>query len=232
MPRRKRAAFVHPAQMSFADLLFGMVQIAQVAKAGSGDELAVPAAPPSPFSLFVPVYGVKLVQTASVLWHGEGRGDTDTERATIASPGAAVSLLEAHLLGADREHFALVLLDAKNRVIGINTVSVGDLCSSLAHPREVFKPAILANAASVLLFHNHPSGSPEPSPEDVQVTRRLSEVGTLLGIDVLDHVILGDRGRYVSLRERGLHDFQSGPTIITGEGATVAPAGYSPLQPF
>jgi DNA repair protein RadC len=83
-------------------------------------------------------------------------------------------------------------------------VSVGDLSSALVHPREVFKPAILSNAASVILAHNHPSGDPQPSPEDCAVTRRLQEAGQILGIEVLDHVIIGDASRWASLREKGL----------------------------
>jgi DNA repair protein RadC len=95
-----------------------------------------------------------------------------------------------------------LLLDIKNKVIGINTVSIGNLNSSIVHPREVFKPAILSNAASILLAHNHPSGDPEPSREDVAITTRLVEAGKILGIDVIDHLILGD-GCYHSLKEAG-----------------------------
>jgi len=86
---------------------------------------------------------------------------------------------------------------------GEHVVSVGDLSSSIVHPREVFTEAIRRSAASLIVAHNHPSGDPTPSPEDVSVTRRLVEAGEVLGIDVLDHIVLGDN-RYISLKERGL----------------------------
>jgi DNA repair protein RadC len=103
----------------------------------------------------------------------------------------------------DREMFAVVLLDGKNQVIGFNVVSVGSLTAALVHPREVFKPAILANAAAIILVHNHPSGDPEPSAEDRAITARLKEAGELLGIRVLDHVVIGD-GRHVSFADEQL----------------------------
>jgi DNA repair protein RadC len=92
----------------------------------------------------------------------------------------------------DREHFVVVLLDCKNRVIGLNTVSVGSLTGSLAHPREIFKPAIVHNAAALLCGHNHPSGAVSPSAEDRRLTGRLVNAGALLGIPVVDHVVIGD----------------------------------------
>jgi DNA repair protein RadC len=99
------------------------------------------------------------------------------------------------------------MLDTKNRLIGINTVSVGILDSRIVHPREVFKPAILSNAAGIIVGHNHPSGDPSPSVEDTRITKRLHEVGEILGIDLLDHVIVRDGTeplRWVSLKERGV----------------------------
>ena len=98
----------------------------------------------------------------------------------------------------DREEFLVLVLDAKNAVLGFNLVSVGTLTSSLVHPREVFKPAILGNAAALILLHNHPSGDPAPSAEDLHITKRLREVGEVFDLKVLDHIIVGDR-RYVSL---------------------------------
>jgi DNA repair protein RadC len=100
------------------------------------------------------------------------------------------------------ETFGLLALDVRHRLRREVVVSVGCLTSSLVHPREVFSEAISARAAAILLFHNHPSGDPEPSAEDLALTRRLASAGTLLGISVLDHVVLG-AGRFVSLRERG-----------------------------
>jgi DNA repair protein RadC len=102
-----------------------------------------------------------------------------------------------------REHFVIVLLNARHEVLRIETVSVGSLNASIVHPREVFKPAVVHSAASVVLAHNHPSGDPEPSEEDLSITRRLVEVGELLGIAVLDHVIVARRG-VVSFRARQL----------------------------
>lgn len=121
----------------------------------------------------------------------------------IRSPEDLADLLMPSLLAEKKEHFLAVLLDTKNRVIRVHTVSVGTLDASLVHPREVFKEAISASAASLIVAHNHPSGDPTPSPEDKQVTARLVEAGKLLGIDVLDHLVLGDE-RWVSLKERGL----------------------------
>src|SRR5205809_6358196 len=103
----------------------------------------------------------------------------------------------------DREMFVALLLDGKNGVIGFNVVSVGSLTAALVHPREVFKPVILANAAALILVHNHPSGDPEPSAEDRAITERLKHVGDLVGIRVLDHIVIGD-GRYTSFAEQHL----------------------------
>ena len=102
-----------------------------------------------------------------------------------------------------REHFLVLLLNARHEVLGKETVSVGSLNASIVHPREVFKPAVLASAASIVLVHNHPSGDPEPSEEDITISKRLVQAGELIGIGVLDHVIVASRG-VVSLRSRQL----------------------------
>jgi DNA repair protein RadC len=104
---------------------------------------------------------------------------------------------------ARREHFVVLILNARHELQCRETVSIGSLNASIVHPREVFLPAILHSAASVVLVHNHPSGDPEPSEEDLSITRRLVQVGDLLGIGVLDHVIVAERG-VVSLRSREL----------------------------
>lgn len=122
-------------------------------------------------------------------------------RPVVSSPADVDSLLRGRLADLDRECFVCVLLNAKNEVLGCPTISVGTLTSSLVHPREVFKPAIKASAASVILAHNHPTGKVEPSPEDRQVTRRLADAAGILGIAVLDHVIIGDG--YHSMKEHG-----------------------------
>lgn len=121
----------------------------------------------------------------------------------ISCPGDAAALAREILGDPDREHFLAVCLDIKNKVTAVNTVSIGSLNSSPVHPREVFKPAILANAAAVILVHNHPSGDPCPSREDVEVTGRLARAGEILGIAVLDHVVVGD-GCFFSFKEKGL----------------------------
>ena len=127
-----------------------------------------------------------------------------SERPQIRSSSDAASIARKHLDHCDREQIVTLLLDAKCRLIGMNIVSVGDLNTSIVHPREVFKAAILANASSLILAHNHPSGDPTPSPEDVAVSRRVYEAGRIVGIDVMDHLVIGDCGRFTSLKERGL----------------------------
>ena len=106
--------------------------------------------------------------------------------------------------GLDREAFFVVLLDGKNRASGINLVSLGSLTAALVHPREVFKAAIAGSAAALVLVHNHPSGDPSPSSEDLAITKRLCDVGDLVGIRVLDHIVLGEAGAFRSLADEGL----------------------------
>lgn len=106
--------------------------------------------------------------------------------------------------GLDREHFWCILLDGRNRVTGLNVVSVGTLTTALVHPREVWKPAILGSAAAVVLCHNHPSGDPTPSGEDIALTRRLDQAGEVVGIRLLDHIVLGEAGGYRSLADDGV----------------------------
>lgn len=102
-----------------------------------------------------------------------------------------------------KEVFVALLLDGKNRMIKEETVSAGSLTSSIVHPREVFNPVIKESAASVILVHNHPSGDPAPSKEDKEITKRLRDVGELIGVQVLDHIIIGN-GRYVSFADEGM----------------------------
>jgi DNA repair protein RadC len=123
-------------------------------------------------------------------------------RPVISSPEDVDGLLRGRIAHLDRENFVVVLLNTKNEVLGFPTVSVGTLSASLVHPREVFKPAIRASAAGVILAHNHPSGRVRPSREDCEVTRRLKEASEIIGIEVLDHVILGDG--YFSMKEHGI----------------------------
>lgn len=102
-----------------------------------------------------------------------------------------------------QEVFGIVILNTKNKIVAVHEVSRGELNSSLVHPREVFKPAVLHNAAAIICFHNHPSGDPEPSRDDIEITKRLVEAGKIMGIGILDHIIVGDEG-YVSLKQMGV----------------------------
>lgn len=111
--------------------------------------------------------------------------------------------LRSRVAGKEKETFYSLLLDSKNRLIREEAVSVGTLTASLVHPREVFRGAIRESAASLIVAHNHPSGDPSPSAEDLEVTARLRSAGEVIGIPILDHVILG-AGSYTSLAERGL----------------------------
>lgn len=124
------------------------------------------------------------------------------ETVTIRSPQDVYSLLSEDLRYLQKEHFVCLFLNTKNHVLAQETLSIGTLNASLVHPREVFLAAIRRSSASIICVHNHPSGDPTPSPEDIQMTRRLVEAGQIIGIDVLDHVIIGDRG-YISLKEKG-----------------------------
>jgi DNA repair protein RadC len=121
----------------------------------------------------------------------------------MKSSADAAALLQSYLSGADREYFVALLLDAKHRVNALNLVAIGSLSMALVHPREVFKPAVSSNAACMILGHNHPSGDHTPSPEDIELTRRLVRAGELLGIKVLDHIIVGEDG-FMSFADRGL----------------------------
>jgi len=122
----------------------------------------------------------------------------------VESPFAAAEILRAYLNGADREHCVALLLDNRHQVIGIHTVSIGTLNASLVHPREVFKAAIVVGSAAIILGHNHPSGDPTPSTEDLALTSRMKQAGELLGIPVLDHVVIGEEQRFTSLTQNGL----------------------------
>lgn len=122
---------------------------------------------------------------------------------TIRSPQDAKELAIAQIGDEDREVFLVMMLNTKNQVIGLHRAHVGSLNASIVHPREVMKPAILNNAASIIVSHQHPSGNPSPSREDIEVTKRLVDAGQILGIEVLDHVIVSYTGEYVSLKEKG-----------------------------
>ena len=132
--------------------------------------------------------------------------DTDGREITVGarlrSPRDSASLLISLLQHEASEVFAILCLSTRHDVIAYHVVARGTLDTALVQPREVFKPAILANAAAVILSHNHPSGDPTPSPDDVELTTRLTQAGILIGIFVIDYVIVGD-GRYLSFKEIG-----------------------------
>ncbi len=125
------------------------------------------------------------------------------ERPRVSSPGDAANLLMSEMMFLEQEHLRLILLDTRNRVLSMPTLYVGSLNSSVVRVGELFRAAIRENAAALIVAHNHPSGDPSPSPEDVNVTRQLVRAGKLLDIDVLDHIVIGQQ-RFVSLKERGL----------------------------
>ena len=125
------------------------------------------------------------------------------QRLTIKTPDDVAALLLPRFRYESREHFLAVLLSTKNHVLKTAVISIGSLNASIVHPRELFREAINCRAAAVILAHNHPSGDPTPSPEDVALTRKLVEAGSLLDIPVLDHLILGD-GKFISLKEKGI----------------------------
>lgn len=122
---------------------------------------------------------------------------------SIHMPGDAARYIEDDIKYLKQEHFITLLLDTKNQIISKETISVGTLNSSIVHPREVFRPAIKKSVSAIILVHNHPSGDPTPSKEDIEVTKRLVKAGELLGIGILDHIIIGD-AKYISFKEEGL----------------------------
>ncbi|WP_019914340.1 JAB domain-containing protein [Paenibacillus sp. HW567] len=122
----------------------------------------------------------------------------------IRKPDDAAKLFRQFMENWDREVFCIMTLDTKNQPNAFQIISVGTLNASLVHPREVFKVCMLTNAASLMCFHNHPSGDPTPSQEDLIVNDRLCQSGRLLGVELLDHIIIGSDGSFVSLKERGL----------------------------
>lgn len=150
--------------------------------------------------------GLGIAKSARVLAALElGRrlnGENGDSRPQIRSAADVADIMLPKMRDLAREEFVALLLDTKHKVIESKTISIGHLNASLVHPRELFRECVRRSAAAVILVHNHPSGDPEPSQDDLNLTRRLEEGGHLLGITVLDHVIIGDN-RYISLRERG-----------------------------
>ncbi len=126
------------------------------------------------------------------------------ERTIINCPEDAVNLVSAEMASLEQEHLRVLLLNTRNEVMGVEEIYIGNVNSSVVRPAEVFRPAIRANATSLLAVHNHPSGDPTPSGADVAITRDLVDSGRLLGLELLDHVVIGSGQRYVSLKEARL----------------------------
>ena len=132
----------------------------------------------------------------------EGYSEPD-KKPLVKTPKDAVGLVGGRLRDKKKEHFLVLSLDTRNQLIKVSEISVGSLDASIVHPREVFKEAIAASAASVIFVHNHPSGDPEASADDIELTKRLAQAGEILGIDVLDHIIIGDK-QHLSLKSKNL----------------------------
>ncbi len=124
------------------------------------------------------------------------------ERATITAPQDAANLVMGEMADLDQEHLKVLLLNTRNEVLSIHEIYVGNVNASVIRPAEVIRPAVRDNAPSIIVVHNHPSGDPTPSREDVSVTEDLVEAGKLLSVDVLDHVVIGSDGRFISMNER------------------------------
>lgn len=139
----------------------------------------------------VDIVSLKLVKERSVLY----------ETRKISNPYDAYRLAKNFLADSDREKFVVVCLDSKSQPVSIEVVSVGTVNSAIVHPREVFKVAILTNASKIICFHNHPSGNTNFSKEDEDITKRLQKCGEILGIELVDHIVVGDDGKYFSFKE-------------------------------
>jgi DNA repair protein RadC len=140
---------------------------------------------------------------AAIELGGRLRIEAPEERPSVNSPADAAALVAYEMSALEQEHLRVILLDIRNRVLEIVEIYKGSVSSSQIHVGEIFKPAIRRNAPALIVVHNHPSGDPTPSPDDVAVTRAIVQAGKLLDVDVLDHMVIG-QGRWVSLKERGL----------------------------
>jgi DNA repair protein RadC len=145
----------------------------------------------------ISVYTVKLVRESAKIYDLE----TKTVRSPIDAANAFREVFDTDSL--TKEHFLLATLNTKNMIIGMHVIHIGSVNASICHPREIYQQALLNNATSIIACHNHPSGEVTPSPEDIDITQRLNEAGKLIGIDLLDHIILGDDMKFLSLKEKG-----------------------------
>jgi DNA repair protein RadC len=145
----------------------------------------------------------KAVQLLAAVELGRRLSQQQTDnKFTIRSPQDAATYLMPDMTFLKQEHFVALFLNVKNQILHKQTIFIGSLNASIVHPREIFREAVKRSAASIICAHNHPSGNPAPSPEDIDVTKRLFEAGQLMGIELLDHVIIGDH-QFISLKEKG-----------------------------
>ncbi|AQQ55033.1 hypothetical protein B0X71_07205 [Planococcus lenghuensis] len=146
----------------------------------------------------------KAVQLLAAVELGRRLAQQQTdEKFTIRSPKDAADYLMADMTSLKQEHFVVLFLNIKNQIMHKQTIFVGSLNASIVHPREIFREAVRRSSASIICAHNHPSGNPTPSPEDIDVTKRLAEAGSIVGVELLDHVIIGDH-QFTSLKEKGV----------------------------
>ncbi|NLJ78751.1 MAG: DNA repair protein RadC [Tissierellia bacterium] len=145
----------------------------------------------------------KAAQIQASIELGKRISSSREDKIKVNSPQVLVDLLMEKMRYLKKEHFKVAILDTKNQIISIERISIGNLNASIVHPREVFNAAIRRSANAIILIHNHPSGDPTPSSEDVNITNRLIEAGSIIGIKVLDHIIIGDN-RYISFKQRNI----------------------------
>jgi len=154
------------------------------------------------------IKGIKNIKASQIMAIGElvrriNRLSLIRESKSITSPNDIARLVMKEMVFLKQEVLKLIMLDTKNNIIGIKDVFKGSLNSSIVHPREIFKEALKKSSSSIIICHNHPSGDPTPSKEDINITIRLKECGNIMGIDLLDHLIIG-KNQYVSLKEKGI----------------------------
>jgi len=137
-----------------------------------------------------PVFKLKMVKEGEIQYN-------------CSSPNDVVSMAKKYIGEEDRENMIVVLLSTKNDIIGVHTVSIGTINATIVHPREIFKSAILSNAVSIIIIHNHPSGNPSPSMEDMEITKKIKEAGEVMSIPLIDHVIISFNNHF-SFKEEGL----------------------------
>lgn len=146
---------------------------------------------------------VKAIQILAAIELGRRLSQKQNDdKFTVRSPQDAAAYLMPDMTSLSQEHFVVLFLNVKNQIMHKQTIFIGSLNASIVHPREIFREAVKRSAASIICAHNHPSGIPTPSPEDIEVTKRIQEAGYIIGIELLDHIIIGDH-QFISLKEKG-----------------------------